>query len=390
MCFRDPENSAVTRFLVYKNGEPLPPGEAETSERHLYEKALQKVEGLIADAFEEVLSLSLEESPFFVPGEDNSLWLDKEGGPTGALLELIARASEEIIRFVRYTYPENRADSFCGDLEGSKIPDFIKYSAILSLQAFINRAKTEKVLEGSGYDSLMAGFIHVGNQSGTKLYKKVQQDILREMGENQDVQTVMLFIDLDYFGPVNKQYGQDVGDEALVHVSEIITSALRTRNGDVRVRFGGEEIGVIFRHTSGEQALPPALRIRGMLEENPLYLMRHVRAEGGNDGNGKLHVIDCQRFNELRKRNGVISYEEGRGLKLVLHDPRDTDFHIVLLRIPLTASIGVADFPDTEEDVFDRTRQEADGQMVVAKKSGRNRVSYRGEIVEATEGEEES
>ena len=49
----------------------------------------------------------------------------------------------------------------------------------------------------------------------------------------------LLFIDLDRFKPINDNYGHSVGDVVLIHVSKMLSQAVRT--SDIIARIGGDE-----------------------------------------------------------------------------------------------------------------------------------------------------
>lgn len=74
-------------------------------------------------------------------------------------------------------------------------------------------------------------------------------------------------VDIDHFKVINDSYGHDVGDEVLIHLSEIMKSAVRTT--DIVARTGGEEFLVIFPKATLTQALKLAEIIRGKVEANP-------------------------------------------------------------------------------------------------------------------------
>ena len=67
-------------------------------------------------------------------------------------------------------------------------------------------------------------------------------------------------LDLDRFSAVNNEYGHAVGDAVLRRVAKAIRGA--TREGDVVVRYGGEEFVVIAPATDGDGAVEAAERIR--------------------------------------------------------------------------------------------------------------------------------
>lgn len=70
----------------------------------------------------------------------------------------------------------------------------------------------------------------------------------------------LIVLDLDRFSAVNNEHGHDVGDAVLRRVAKAIRSA--TREGDVVVRYGGEEFVVIAPATDGDGAVEAAERIR--------------------------------------------------------------------------------------------------------------------------------
>jgi diguanylate cyclase (GGDEF)-like protein len=70
----------------------------------------------------------------------------------------------------------------------------------------------------------------------------------------------LIVLDLDRFSAVNNEYGHAVGDAVLRRVAKAIRGA--TREGDVLVRYGGEEFVVIAPATDGDGAVAAAERIR--------------------------------------------------------------------------------------------------------------------------------
>jgi diguanylate cyclase (GGDEF)-like protein len=126
----------------------------------------------------------------------------------------------------------------------------------------------------------------------------------------------LIVLDLDRFSAVNNEYGHAVGDAVLRRVARAIRSA--TREGDVVVRYGGEEFVVIAPATDGDGAVEAAERIR-----------RAVAASGGELVDGRI--------------------------------------------VPLTVSAGVASLVD-EADGRGLFRA-ADSALLAAKRAGRDRVT---------------
>jgi len=135
----------------------------------------------------------------------------------------------------------------------------------------------------------------------------------------------LLFIDLDNFKPINDRYGHLAGSEVLKQVATVITGCLR--DVDSVFRYGGDEYVVLLLESGPEVALRAAERIRKKLEEHGF----HVGA--------------------------------------------DEQAHV-------TASIGVASFPEHGRDKVVLLKR-ADEGMYVSKKQGKNRVR----ILELVEGD---
>jgi diguanylate cyclase (GGDEF)-like protein len=125
----------------------------------------------------------------------------------------------------------------------------------------------------------------------------------------------VLMIDVDEFKSVNDGHGHEVGDRALTHIARLMTQSLRAED---RVgRFGGEEFVVLLAGSNHARALAEAERLRLSVQTTPL-------------SHGELTV-------------------------------------------PLTVSIGVAEWTGSSEDVS-RLLVRADAALYRAKRLGRNRV----------------
>ncbi len=68
------------------------------------------------------------------------------------------------------------------------------------------------------------------------------------------------FIDLDHFKNINDQFGHDAGDKALIDMTSIVSGHLR--QGDMLVRWGGEEFLLVMPNTDAAQAQTALLRMR--------------------------------------------------------------------------------------------------------------------------------
>jgi diguanylate cyclase (GGDEF)-like protein len=125
----------------------------------------------------------------------------------------------------------------------------------------------------------------------------------------------LVILDIDHFKRLNDTYGHPAGDAALRSLARLLAHHLR--RGDQAARYGGEEFVVILPGTDHARSMQAAERLRDALEKH--------------------------RF---------------------VHDGS---------RIPLTASLGVAVWPDDAREP-DALLAAADRGLYAAKQGGRNRV----------------
>lgn len=133
----------------------------------------------------------------------------------------------------------------------------------------------------------------------------------------------LLYLDIDHFKSVNDQHGHGVGDEILTGFADLLRR--HARRIDVPARIGGEEFAVLLPHTGRTHAVLVAERIRKAVESAPL---------------GRTKTV------------------------------------------PVTVSIGVAQFHGASLDDGSDFVQEADEALYQAKQAGRNRVLASPEPVE--------
>lgn len=96
--------------------------------------------------------------------------------------------------------------------------------------------------------------------------------------------------DIDDFKNVNDTYGHQKGDEVLKDLSNIILKNIREM--DVGVRYGGEELGVIFPNTDQDAAGVISERIREKIEVFFRGEMNITISCGVADSKGKKSVGD--------------------------------------------------------------------------------------------------
>jgi len=170
-----------------------------------------------------------------------------------------------------------------------------------------------KLKELSNVDAL------TGLYNRRHLFSLLRGELKRARRYAFDLSVVMA--DVDHFKRVNDTHGHDVGDEALVHVASVLSSAIREE--DFLGRYGGEEFCVVLPQTSLEDGARLAERARKRMAAMPLLLP------------------------------GV--------------------------HISLTISLGVSSFLAGDPFDLNDLVKRADAELYRAKDSGRNRVCYQGQ-----------
>ncbi len=94
-------------------------------------------------------------------------------------------------------------------------------------------------------------------------FQKLLQESIREAKANKNPLSLMIF-DVDDFKSFNDRLGHPSGDRALQEIARIAKSVMR-RN-DYLARYGGEEFAAVLPHTSKEEALKLAQRLRATVE----------------------------------------------------------------------------------------------------------------------------
>jgi diguanylate cyclase (GGDEF)-like protein len=78
----------------------------------------------------------------------------------------------------------------------------------------------------------------------------------------------VIYFDINNFKEINDRYGHRAGDDALMHVADILSRNLR--DTDVVGRLGGDEFGVILTHTDEQKTHEKAEELVADIRANPL------------------------------------------------------------------------------------------------------------------------
>jgi len=139
----------------------------------------------------------------------------------------------------------------------------------------------------------------------------IKKEAMRAVRQNQKF--TIIGLDLDHLKTINDKYGHSFGDLAIKTVAEVLQSNARAI--DVAARMGGEEFNIVLPGVDSQGGLKAAERLRKAIENSTV------------EGVGKI-----------------------------------------------TASIGVATFPDHSEEL-DELLELTDQAMYISKRNGRNQVT---------------
>ncbi len=156
----------------------------------------------------------------------------------------------------------------------------------------------------------------------TKCYNKAYFNNMLELEVKKSKVTgkplTLIIFDLDHFKKLNDNYGHDAGDFVLKEKARIIREN-GIRQGDIFARYGGEEFCILLPNTNLKQGFEIAERLRNLIQKHEF-----------------------------------------------IYDGK---------RLPVTASIGIADYRqgvNTSTDLFKR----ADSAVYKSKEGGRNQVNF--------------
>ena len=216
------------------------------------------------------------------------------------------RIGTEIMGVVQLLISKENVSSIDASLENSL--DEVKHYIAETLPVLQSRQLATKLECMATEDSLTGLF--------NRRYLELSLDRLSAATQRQGSHVGILMCDVDYFKPVNDDYGHDAGDEVLRQLSRILVKY--TREMDLVIRFGGEEFLIL--------------------------------------------LVDC-------KENEAITMGERIRQAVEVHE-----FRIPNCTLHKTISIGVANFTGKENQEIRDVIKEADVALYQAKQGGRNRV----------------
>jgi len=139
----------------------------------------------------------------------------------------------------------------------------------------------------------------------------LEQELERTRRSGQP--TTLIMLDIDHFKRVNDQWGHEIGNQALIHIANLMQQAVRKL--DLPCRYGGEEFSIILPNTDLPASIPVAERLRQSIANTPLRVGRkrlHLTASLGIDTFATVEEIGAE---ELVQRTDHYLYQaknEGR------------------------------------------------------------------------------
>ncbi|MDR3394036.1 MAG: sensor domain-containing diguanylate cyclase [Parasulfuritortus sp.] len=103
-----------------------------------------------------------------------------------------------------------------------------------------------------------------------------------EISRATETPCCLLMCDLDHFKQINDEHGHVVGDQAILHFSQVMREVLR--QSDLLFRYGGEEFLIILPSTDYDQGMALAEKLRARLNDQPMSVEQakvDVRASFG-------------------------------------------------------------------------------------------------------------
>ena len=171
------------------------------------------------------------------------------------------------------------------------------------------RLKNPKIIEMKGFDAPQASVYRDG-LTGLYNYRFLGEHLSREiaMCERANTPLSVAMIDVDDFKFYNDRNGHEAGNQALAAIARLLTESIR--EGDVAVRYGGEEFALILPST-------PKIGAQQVAERARRSISRYAFPYANNRPSGKLTVsigiatlpADAGDAKELLQRSDNAMYE---------------------------------------------------------------------------------
>lgn len=113
--------------------------------------------------------------------------------------------------------------------------------------------------------------VHRDSMTGlyNRRYLNVMADSLLFNTKKDQTEMSIIMIDIDNFKTINDTHGHGTGDDVIYNIAKILEQS--TRSSDICVRFGGEEFLIVLPHTSLENGIRIAEKLRQIVEKSIVF-----------------------------------------------------------------------------------------------------------------------
>ncbi len=154
-------------------------------------------------------------------------------------------------------------------------------------------------------------------------FKRILEKTIYNQRRDEETSFALVLFDLDHFKQYNDRCGHLFGDEALRLCAEIINRNLR--EGDIAVRYGGEEFALLLPKLDRHSAFSVAERIRKGIEKH--YFPKQelldngtltisggisVFPDSGTTAEEIIQSADKELYKAKQRRNYIYSFSEDR------------------------------------------------------------------------------